>query len=288
MIFNEAQRFPSGIGFGAQGGPEYQTGIVTVNSGFESRNVDWAVARARYDVGLRVMSQADTNAIVAFFRSMKGRAYGFRFKDWSDYQVDVTTGVLTKLAPGTWQLAKQYAAGALQEIRATRKPVSGTVVYYRGGVAQLAGLAAGNYALDTTTGIITTVADASSAVTAITVGTTTQVTLAAALSGLAINGLLYLTGLTGADAALVNGLEHTITNIAGAVYTLSSNTTGKTITAAGTGQKFAQPTEVLSWSGEFDVPVRFDSDSMKLDVVDKNASGPLIEWGQIPLVEVRI
>lgn len=44
----------------------------------------------------------------------------------------------------------------------------------------------------------------------------------------------------------------------------------------------------VTWSGEFDVPVRFDTDRLQATVVARNQQrGLLHEWGQIPVVELR-
>lgn len=145
-----------------------------------------------------------------------------------------------------------------------------TPALLRGGAAVTLGASAGNAAINLDTGLVTFVADSSSTVTVVTVGASTVVTLTAALAGLAIGGRLYLLGLTGADAALLNGLSHAITNITGGgsnVYTLSTNTAGKTITASGSGYKYPQAAETLKWSGRFYVPVHFANDDIDWDLV---------------------
>ncbi len=43
----------------------------------------------------------------------------------------------------------------------------------------------------------------------------------------------------------------------------------------------------VSWSGEFDVPMRFDVDSLRARVASRNARGLLYEWDQVPIIEVR-
>lgn len=132
MTFNETAVFPRNIAFGAQVGPEYQTTVVIVNSGYESRNADWQAARLKFEVGMRPMKRADTDVLIAFFRSVKGRAYGFRFRDWSDYQADSASGVVVSVN-GVTRLAKQYATGSMTETRLITKPVSGTVTIAGGG-----------------------------------------------------------------------------------------------------------------------------------------------------------
>lgn len=44
----------------------------------------------------------------------------------------------------------------------------------------------------------------------------------------------------------------------------------------------------VSWSGEFDVPMRFDVDRLERSLVGRQPNGQLLhEWGAIPIVEVR-
>ncbi|MCH8684863.1 DUF2460 domain-containing protein [Pedomonas mirosovicensis] len=74
-------RFPLEVGFGASGGPEFSTTVIETASGFEQRNVNWAEARARFDAGLGVRSEADLAQVIAFFRARRGRAFAFRFRD---------------------------------------------------------------------------------------------------------------------------------------------------------------------------------------------------------------
>jgi uncharacterized protein (TIGR02217 family) len=284
--FLETPRFPDNIAFGATVGPTYLTVVTPVYSGRDGRIPAWSQSRIRFDVGRRAMNASDTATLDAFFRAVKGRAYGFRIKDWTDYLCTTAQGVLTaQTTPGVYQLAKLYSSGALNETRLIQKPVSGTVAVNRNGTPILTGIT-----VDYTTGLVTLAALASAAITGVTVGASTVVTLASALAGLIVGGTLSLSGLGGADAALLNGKTFTITGIAGTAYTLSVNTAGKTITASGTGSEFPQPTDTLTWSGQFDVPVRFDADEMKKQIIDRNgaAGDLLVDWGSIPIVEIRL
>ena len=79
-------RFPDNIAYGATGGPEFATTVVVTGAGHEQRNVDWAEARGRWDVASGLKNQAQLDELIAFFRARKGKAYGFRFKDWTDYK----------------------------------------------------------------------------------------------------------------------------------------------------------------------------------------------------------
>lgn len=118
--------FPDAIARGATGGPEYSTDVVMVASGFEQRNVNWASARDRYDVSTGIRSREQMAEVVAFFRARKGRAYGFRFRDWADFEA--VDQPLLEVTPTVWQLAKQYPSGAYADLRTITKPVSGTVM----------------------------------------------------------------------------------------------------------------------------------------------------------------
>jgi Conserved hypothetical protein 2217 (DUF2460) len=79
-------RFPDNIAYGATGGPEFATTVVATGSGHEKRNVNWAEARGRWDVASGLKKQAQIDELIAFFRARRGKACGFRFKDWTDYK----------------------------------------------------------------------------------------------------------------------------------------------------------------------------------------------------------
>ena len=148
MAFVETQ-FPTDISYGSSGGPEYATDIVISQSGAEQRNVNWTQARARFNVAHGVKTQAQLDALIAFFRARKGRAYGFRFKDWTDYQASaqwIGTGNGTQTQ---FQLVKLYSSGGANEYRTIRKPVSGTVNIYKNTVLQSSG-----YSIDYATGVV--------------------------------------------------------------------------------------------------------------------------------------
>jgi uncharacterized protein (TIGR02217 family) len=285
-------RFPVDISYGAQGGPGFNTSVRAVASGRESRNKNWSIARGKWDVSHGVKNEEQADRLRSFFYSVaQGMFNTFRFKDWSDYAATVSNGYLDESAgDGTpiYQLYKKYTFGSSTYTRTIHKPVAGTLTVTRNGSPVTAGASAGNYSVDTTTGTITFVADASSAVSSITVGATTSVVLAANPGTLTNGQKLYLNGFTGANASAVNGKAHTITNISGSgpyTFTLNTNTAGMTITlGSGVGYKYPQASDVLLWAGEFDCNVRFATDDFNLRIVDKN----LYSWEAIPVVEVLI
>lgn len=160
----ETPRFPENISYGSTGGPGYSTDVVTVSSGAESRNINWTESRHTYNAAFGIRDESYITALVNFFHTVKGKAYGFRYKDWSDYtSSDSTTISATDQYLGTgdsedigvtgttqFQLIKAYSAGVLNTGRIIHKPVNGTVVVARDGIIENAS----NYVLSTINGTI--------------------------------------------------------------------------------------------------------------------------------------
>ena len=153
MAFHEVQ-FPSDISFGAVGGAEFKTTIVTLDSGHERRNIDWSIARGEWDVVHGLEDQADIDALTAFFRAREGRAHGFRFKDWSDFEMARQSIGTTDGSTADFQIFKRYTS-LVNYDRDLTKPVAGTVQVWVNNAAILEGAGAGEFTVDTTTGIIT-------------------------------------------------------------------------------------------------------------------------------------
>ncbi len=157
MSFAEVRLEDGFIVYRTVGGPMFNTNIVVVNSGRESRNKNWDKARGRWEFGERKMTSKELHNTVAFFRARGGRYQGFRFKDWGDYKVTATQldeynastqGVMTLLTTDTAQLQKVYFSGDDQDVRDIRKPVEDSVTVYVAGVEAAV-------EIDYTTGIVT-------------------------------------------------------------------------------------------------------------------------------------
>ena len=143
--------FPSDIAYGSAGGPKCSTDIVITHGGYEQRNINWSEARAKYNVAHGIKTQAQLDSLIAFFRVRKGRADGFRFKDWSDYKATAQTIGTGNGTNKIFQLIKTYTSGSIVETRTITKPVAATIAVYVNAVLQ-AGAA---YSLNLTTGKIT-------------------------------------------------------------------------------------------------------------------------------------
>lgn len=148
MSFHEV-RFPENISLGAKGGPEFNTNILTMISGKEQRNINWSESRNKYDISTNIKSKTRIEELLAFFNARKGRAYGFRFKDWSDYKVAAESLGLGDGIKTDFQLTKTYSNGSEKYVRTINKPVEGTVKVYVDDVEMLAG-----WAVDSSAGIL--------------------------------------------------------------------------------------------------------------------------------------
>ena len=154
MSFHDV-RFPEQIALGATGGPTWSTQIITTASGAEQRNAAWAQARGRWNVGTGLRSRADLQVLLAFFRARRGRAYGFRFKDWSDFVLDRTPIGTTNGSATTFQIAKTYVSGPASIARILTRPVAGTTRCWVDGIERSLGTGATQFQVDTATGVIT-------------------------------------------------------------------------------------------------------------------------------------
>lgn len=84
-LFHDAV-FPEDISRGASGGPMLRTDVVELRSGFEERNSIWKHPRHEYNVGLGLRQLDDVYRLKEFFLARQGKLHAFRFKDWSDYK----------------------------------------------------------------------------------------------------------------------------------------------------------------------------------------------------------
>jgi uncharacterized protein (TIGR02217 family) len=153
MSFDEV-RFPEKVAYGASGGPTFSTTITELYGGFEQRNQNWSVSRGRWDISTGIKNNTEFAEVLAFFRARKGRARGFRFKDWSDYTAtaqNIGTGTGALL---TFQLKKTYTSGGVTYSRTITKPVSGTLSVFVDSVLKVEG-GGNDYTVNYNTGVVT-------------------------------------------------------------------------------------------------------------------------------------
>lgn len=276
----------------------------TVNQGgYATANVVRDVTMREYTMGVKPMPLAAWEAIIGIYETTDAGAYGMLLEDPVDAVASATQGALMGYMSGVefgsvgrgngtplYGLRKLYTAFGSSRTRArmVTRP-KGSPAIQRGGTPVVVGAGSGNIAISSGPSYITFVPDAARLVSGVGAGATTLITLASAISGFVVGGRLWLQGLSGADAGLLNNKSHLITAISGAVITLATNTVGKTISAgSGQGHKYPQPDETLTWSGGFYVPVQFANDSMEWDLMRPGRyEDRLIDGPNIPLVEVR-
>nr|CAX84099.1 uncharacterized protein [uncultured bacterium] len=274
-------RFPDDIAYGASGGPEYATDVVATASGFEQRNVRWTQARGKWDVASGIKKRAQMDTLIAFFRARKGRAYGFRFKDWTDYKaVNQSIGTGNGSA-ATFQLVKAYSSGGISETRRITKPVAGTVAVFVSAVPQTS-----RWSVDAATGVVSFVEYAPRDIAGITNANPCVVTTATNM-GLKTDDSVFLSGIQGTTQ--LNGRRFVITKVNATSFSLNGVDTtsygawtegGTVATIPQSGESAGEP---IVASFEFDVPVRFDTDRMSVSIETHD----LQTWGQIPIVELK-
>jgi uncharacterized protein (TIGR02217 family) len=153
--------FPLSIGFGSSGGPERRTDVVLLASGHEERNARWADSRRRYNAGTGVHSLTQLHALIGFFEERRGRLYGFRWRDRTDWKScapgetpdpeDQPIGIGDS-DQAAFQLVKTYGDGIAPYHRKIVKPVAATVRVSVDGDEQLEGT---DFSVNHATGIVT-------------------------------------------------------------------------------------------------------------------------------------
>lgn len=149
MNFSE-ERFPEDISLGAVGGPEYKTEILASLNGIEQRNIKWSQSRAKYNVSYGIKTKDQINKLLSFFRTKKGKAIGFRFKDWTDYIADRELIGVGDDVNTVFKLSKSYKGEFSVEIRAITKLVPNSVKIYLNNKI----LSSDNYSVDHNKGMI--------------------------------------------------------------------------------------------------------------------------------------
>jgi uncharacterized protein (TIGR02217 family) len=116
--FVDDAKLDDAIEQGAEGGPGFLTTILQLSSGFEKRNIEWSRERGTWDISYGIQSPTEFQDVVNLFYVCFGRGYGFRFKDWMDFQIgDTTTNTSQSIATGdgttlAFQIVKSYTASS--------------------------------------------------------------------------------------------------------------------------------------------------------------------------------
>ena len=125
--------FPEDLSERFEGGPVYRTYVNQADSAYEQRIQGWDEPQYEYSVDLLMLYDYEIEALLNFFHIVKGKKYGFRFKDYMDHSVsNQVIGTVTS-APATLQAIKSYEVETYQWNREIKKLVQGTVHVYVDG-----------------------------------------------------------------------------------------------------------------------------------------------------------
>ncbi len=154
-----------------EGGPEFSTAIISTPAGVAQRNINRFDAIRRWTVEFSLLSQANLRGIRDAHLALRGMAYGFRFKDWTDFwfssdgEPDNTIATPHSFGTGNgattvFQLQKTYTFGGFSYTQQITKPVASvpgdsrgnTIKIYKNAVLQTLTT---HYTLDYATGKVT-------------------------------------------------------------------------------------------------------------------------------------
>jgi uncharacterized protein (TIGR02217 family) len=259
------------ISEGAEFGPTFSTTIIESKTGREPRIAQWEVSRYEGNVNHAQHNRADMVTLIAFWLARQGPVRGFRFKDWTDFEA-MNEALVPDGSPYV-QLIKTYTSGLISYVRNIFKPQENQIsVTIRKNTVDYP-----TFTLDTTSGVITLEAELDENITGIT--TAANVVVSVASHSFSNGDVLYISGVVGMDD--INTLTGILLSNTGTTLTLDINSsTFDAYAGGGVVAKYVQPTDALDWTGEFDVPVRFTNDKMKVVA----PSSEVRDWNDIGVV----
>lgn len=301
MAFDEVQ-FPTDISRGSRGGPEFNTDIIRVNSGFEVRTQQWQDPLFRFNARYGIKRNAQLQTMQEFFLAAAGQTHGFRYKNWLDFVAsDQPTGTSVTIDGAAFdgttprngsrqlQIRRLYSHAARNYVKDIRKPLAASPApSVRLNTVALS--TPTDYVIDTTTGVITlalTQAFQTNLISSISNTTLpTPVTITTTgVHNLAVNDVVWIEGVSVATHLndrtwIVQSVPTTTT------FTLTAN--GASGASGGSVYQFYQtanpaPGAGYDWSGQFDLPCRFGIDFLDVSL-DAFEAGDI---QNIPIVETR-
>lgn len=266
-------RFPEEIAVGAVGGPAFQNLVVRTDNAHEVRSAQWEVGRYKFDVSQLKRDPSEANKLRDLFYCAFGRRKSFRFKDWNDFEA--VNEDLKPTGAKTVQLIKTYTNGGVSYVRNIYKPVTSPAVTLRRNSSPFTA-----FTLDYESGEVLLTADVVRFITNIAQAAVPTVTTSAA-HGYSTGDKIWIQGVGGMTQ--INDRVVTILSTpTTTTFTIDVDSSGfNAYTSGGTASKYVQPSEDLDWTGEFDVPMRLDTDELNMEQVDVEWR----EWSNIPLIE---
>lgn len=134
--------------FGWQGGPSFNTRVITTQSWLERRNANNIQCRHNYSLPLQNIIDADYLTLLKqVFMACRGQLHSFLVKDYSDYEAVNDVFGEGDGTTKTFQLSKTSTFGSASYVRTITKPLAGSSVTVNGVVTAVT--------IDVTTGIVT-------------------------------------------------------------------------------------------------------------------------------------
>lgn len=159
-MFLETPRFPLPPSLSYRVRPRYSVTAIERASGEERRNLNWSAPLHDFYCEIE-HAESDISEVRDYYHAVGATAYGFRFKDWTEYKscaghetiaaTDQPLPVVLAGSPTVYQLVKVYTKGILTRTRPIRKPVSGTILIADNGTVKTEGA---DYSIDYTTGLV--------------------------------------------------------------------------------------------------------------------------------------
>lgn len=165
-VFHEV-KLSDAVEQGAAGGALFNNSHVRLRSGHRRTNINWSQFLGRWDIAYGIMAMEATQSalfiheIRDFYNSKQGSAIGFRYKDWSDFEIgdfDNPTTDNQSIGTGndsltTFQPFKRYLDSASNLFDQTiNKITTGRVAVLEDNVVQAD---PGDYSINLNTGLIT-------------------------------------------------------------------------------------------------------------------------------------
>jgi uncharacterized protein (TIGR02217 family) len=121
-------RFPEEISMRSKTSIEFSTDVIVYKNGREQR-VSNRQPKMVYDVTIDIRTKKEIDLLMDFFRLVKGRYIGFRYKDWLDFSVEKQVIFKSDGITKNFQLTKTYISllDGKSRLREIIKPVEGTV-----------------------------------------------------------------------------------------------------------------------------------------------------------------
>lgn len=143
-------RFPESIAFNSSSILEFNTTIIKAKNGYEQRNINWNSNKMKFNIINGIKTKTELDELITFFRNVKGAGYGFRFKDFTDYQAENQYIGVGNGKTKEFQLIKAYrVSDNIVYYRKITKPVISTVRVFINDIESK------DFNIDLTTGLIT-------------------------------------------------------------------------------------------------------------------------------------